>query len=84
MADFGCQSFSRFTQSFSQFIRDVNGEKTSRYLMIFSRLVFHSLPPLEFGLVVLTVWIGSEYVFVILLDESASKSHTQKSTRAAP
>ena len=23
--------FSRFTQSFSRFIRDINGEKTSRY-----------------------------------------------------
>ena len=47
MVDFGCRSFSRFTQSFSRFIRDVNGEKTSRYLMIFSRLAFHGLPPLE-------------------------------------
>ena len=28
-----------------------------------------------------TVWIGSEYGFVILLDENASESHTQNSTR---
>ena len=27
MVDFWCQSFSRFTQSFSRFLRDVNGEK---------------------------------------------------------
>ena len=34
--DFWRRSFSRFTQSFSRFIRNVNGEKkTSRYLMIF-------------------------------------------------
>ena len=38
----------------------------------------------RFGLVVSTVWIGSEYGFVILLDESASESHTQNSTRTAP
>ena len=31
----------------------------------------------RFRLVVSTVWIGSEYGFVILLDESASESHTQ-------
>ena len=35
----------------------------------------------QFGLVVSTVWIGSEYGFVTLLDESASESHTQNSTR---
>ena len=48
MVDFWCRSFSRFTQSFSRFIRDVNGEK--KHLVIwwsFSRLVFHGLPPLE-------------------------------------
>ena len=38
----------------------------------------------RFGLVVSTVWIGSEYGFVTLLDESASESHTQNSTRTAP
>ena len=38
----------------------------------------------RFGLVVSTVWIGSEYGFVILLDESASESHTQNSTRTPP
>ena len=38
----------------------------------------------RFGLVVSTVWIGSEYGFAILLDESASDSHTQNSTRTAP
>ena len=38
----------------------------------------------QFGLVVSTVWIGSEYGFVVLLDESASESHTQNSTRTAP
>ena len=45
---FGCR-FSRFTQSFSRFIRDINGEKkkTSRYWWSFSRLVFHCLPPLD-------------------------------------
>ena len=37
-----------------------------------------------FGLVVSTVWIGSEYGFVILLDESASEIRTQNSTRTAP
>ena len=31
-----------------------------------------------------TVWIGSEYDFIILLVESASESHTQNSTRTAP
>ena len=36
------------------------------------------------GLVVSTVWIGSEYGFVTLVDESASESHTQNSTRTAP
>ena len=36
----------------------------------------------RFGLVVSTVWIGSEYGFVILLDESASESHTQNSTHS--
>ena len=35
----------------------------------------------RFGLVVSTVWIGSEYGFVTLVDESASESHTQNSTR---
>ena len=38
----------------------------------------------QFGLVVSTVWIGFEYGFAILLDESASESHTQNSTRTAP
>ena len=38
----------------------------------------------RFGLVVSTVWIGSEYGFVTLIDESASESHTQNSTRTAP
>ena len=38
----------------------------------------------RFGLVVSTVWIGSEYGFVTLVDESASESHTQNSTRTAP
>ena len=37
----------------------------------------------RFGLVVSTVWIGSEYGFVTLVDESASESHTQNSTRTA-
>ena len=42
--------FSRFTQSFSRFIRDINGEKNISLLMIFfSRLVFHGLPPLDRG-----------------------------------
>ena len=39
--------FPRFTQSFSRFIRDINGERTSRYWCSFSRLVFHGLPPPE-------------------------------------
>ena len=48
MVDFWCRSFSRFTQSFSRFVRDVNGgEKTSRYLMIFFTVSFHGLPPLD-------------------------------------
>ena len=34
--------------------------------------------------VVSTVWIGSEYSFDILLDGSASESHTPNSTRTAP
>ena len=38
----------------------------------------------RFELVVSTVWIGSEYGFVILLDESAAESHAQNSTRTAP
>ena len=38
----------------------------------------------RFGLVVSTVWIGSEYGFVTLVGESASESHTQNSTRTAP
>ena len=38
----------------------------------------------RFGLVVSTVWIGSESGFVTLLDESASENHTQNSTRTAP
>ena len=38
----------------------------------------------RFRLVVSTVWIGSEYGFVILLDESASESHTRNSTRTSP
>ena len=38
----------------------------------------------RFGLVGSTVWIGSEYGFVNLLDESASGNHTQNSTRTAP
>ena len=38
----------------------------------------------RFGLVVSTVWIGSEYGFVILLDESASESHMQNSAQTAP
>ena len=37
-----------------------------------------------FGPVVSTVWSGSEYGFAILLDESASKSHSQNGTRTAP
>ena len=36
------------------------------------------------GWFVSTVWIGSEYGFVTLVDESASESHTQNSTRTAP
>ena len=45
---FGVPIFSRFTQSFSRFIRDINGDKKQKIslLMIFSRLVFHGLPPL--------------------------------------
>ena len=40
--------FSRFTQSFSRFIRDINGEKIiSLLIWSFSRLVFHGLPPLD-------------------------------------
>ena len=39
---------------------------------------------LRIGLVGSTVWIGSEYGLVILLDESASESQTQNSTRTAP
>ena len=38
----------------------------------------------RFGLVVSMVWIGSEYGFNILLDESASESQMQNSTRTAP
>ena len=38
----------------------------------------------QFGLVMSTVWIGFEYGFVILLDESASENHTQNSARTAP
>ena len=38
----------------------------------------------RFGLVTSTIWSGSEYGFVILLDESAFESHTQNSTRTAP
>ena len=34
----------------------------------------------RFELVGSLVWIGSEYGFIILLDESASESHTQNST----
>ena len=40
-------NFSRFMQSFSRFIRDINGEKKISLLMIFSRFVFHGLPPLD-------------------------------------
>ena len=39
---------------------------------------------LRFGLVVSTVWISSEYGFIILLDESASESHTQNFAQTAP
>ena len=47
MVIFGAD-FSRFTQSLSRFIRDINGEKkTSRFWWSFSRLVFHGLPPLD-------------------------------------
>ena len=57
MVDFWCRFFhglvpifSRFGADFSRFIRDINGEKkTSRYWWCFSRLVFHGLPPLDFG-----------------------------------
>ena len=45
MVDFWCRSFSRFMQSFSRFIRDVNGEKTSRYLMIFFTVSFSRFAP---------------------------------------
>ena len=38
----------------------------------------------RFGLVGSTVWIGSEHGFAILLDDRASDSHTQNSTRTAP
>ena len=38
---------------------------------------------LRFGLVGSVVWIGSEYGFVTLSDESASGSHTQNSTWTA-
>ena len=39
--------FSRFTQSFSRFTRDINGEKKISLLLIFSRLAFDGLPPLD-------------------------------------
>ena len=38
----------------------------------------------RFGLVMSTVWIGSKYGFVILLNASASESHMLNSTRTAP
>ena len=38
----------------------------------------------QFGLVLSTVWLGSEYGFVTLLTENAPENHTQNSTRTAP
>ena len=44
---FGADFFTVYAD-FSRFIRDINGEKKISLLMIvFSRLVFHGLPPLE-------------------------------------
>ena len=43
-----CRFFTVYAD-FSRFIRDINGEKQISLLMIvFSRLVFHGLPPLDF------------------------------------
>ena len=42
-----CRFFTVYA-NFSRFIRDINGEKKISLLMIvFSRLVFHGLPPLK-------------------------------------
>ena len=49
MVDFGCRFFHGLVPIFSRFRRDINGEKKSRYWWSFSRLVFHSLPPLDKG-----------------------------------
>ena len=47
MVHFWCAGFSRFAQSFSRFVRDINGEK-KKHLVIddsFSRLVFFTVCP---------------------------------------
>ena len=47
---FGADFFTVYAD-FSRFIRDINGEKKISLLMIvFSRLVFHGLPPLDFNI----------------------------------
>ena len=44
---FGADFFTVYAD-FSRFVRDINGEKKNISLsMIFSRLVFHGLPPLD-------------------------------------
>ena len=46
-SQFGADFFT-VGADFSRFIRDINGEKKISLLMIvFSRLVFHGLPPLD-------------------------------------
>ena len=46
---FGADFFTVYAD-FSRFIRDINGEtKISLLMIVFSRLVFHGLPPLDFS-----------------------------------
>ena len=46
MVDFGAD-FSRFTQSFSRLIRDINGEKNISLMMIFFTVSFSRFYPLS-------------------------------------
>ena len=71
----------------TNFSCEPHGEGKETYLSEYRSITVSIVSKYSLGWssqVVSTVWIGSEYGFSILLDESASESHTQNSTRTAP
>ena len=63
---------------FNQFMLVSPTEKERKYAFVRVQIEYSlDCVQVRFGPVVRLVWIGSEYGFVVLLDESASESHMQ-------